>query len=48
MYDLIPKGNRYCYRRENIPEDGVILPYILSLCEENNQEVLDGTTAHQQ
>jgi hypothetical protein len=33
-----PEDIRHCYRSENIPEDGILLPYIVSLYREADQQ----------
>jgi hypothetical protein len=48
LWDIIPKDIWHCYRRENMPENSILRPYMVSLYGEANQEIIDKVTAHQQ
>jgi hypothetical protein len=44
----VPKHIYHWYHRENIPEDSVLRPYIVSIYEEVNQDTFEKATANQQ
>jgi hypothetical protein len=44
----IPKDIRHFNRRENIPEDRGLRPYMVSLYGDPNQEIIDEAMAPQQ
>jgi hypothetical protein len=43
-----PENIRHCYRRENIPEDRVLRPYVVFFYGEANKEIIYEATAHEQ